>query len=96
MPDVVVVTPRWNHSSIRMRRGLNHAATIDAEGIYVWCYGPTTEGIWHKAPEGAPVNCLTCLAYGPRDDWQPHPMGRMRIAMKDGRRYGVVDSETET
>lgn len=85
MPDVVV---RF------IGDVLEHAATIEGGDAYVWCYGTPTKIWWYYAPAGTAVNCLTCLANGPKGDWEPHPMGRIRFDLVEGRRIGVVDTET--
>ena len=80
------------------RRGVFHAATHDGKGVYVWCYGTPDNIWWFNAPEGAFVNCLLCLAHGPRGEWERHAgMGDplVRTSMRGGKRVLEVDTETK-
>lgn len=97
MPYDLIVTSRWEREAVLIGN-VAHAATWEGEGnssIYIWCFGESMAALWKRAPEGVAVQCLRCLAYGPRGDWQPHPLGRIKFDVVEGRRIGVVDTETE-
>ena len=93
----LVVTPRGGLPAIRALLDINHGASLEDDGsYYVWCYGHANPTVWRKSEEGAPVTCLWCIAYGPREDWhRRNPYGqRGREEMHEGTRYLVFDTET--
>lgn len=91
MPDLVV-------KRVERVDDVNHGADFDDRDnmIYVWCYGPTPYPLWKKSDEGAPVTCLRCIVYGPREEWtRRNPFGqRGRAECIEGQRYLVFDTET--
>ena len=99
MSKDLVVVARWAREA-NLIGDLAHAASWEGEGnshLYIWCFGETAASLWASAPEGTPVLCLRCLAYGPRGEWisdDSFDGARTREESYEGTRVVAVDTET--